>query len=329
MELSAQKFVGQIAYVAAASRPVTARLDLPRNRFIQKIYLRSRLVGDTDASLAPNEDNAAKFIKQVRLIANGNDPRIVAPLVDLHRYSSLRSGLALTNSLITTASQTGAVLGTTEAIISFTLHQGERNNALDPSALLPAHMFSSLVLEVDFDTDAAVGAASGDYLVTGGELTVHVKEASLNAEEIKKIGRFSRYYLSTFEKTVDATYAQFPGFQIEMAPGKIVRRVMFTRINNSVRTAGVSATPSGTYRIRVKDNRKDKDVLDGYWEDFVLQNKLKYGIAPDTGVVMLDLDEAGSLDARGLSKGQATIDSLNSSVTSVAKVRTLTEEILR
>ena len=66
--------VGSIAYASGA----TVALDLPRNRFISSVILRTTAIGDTASTVVADEDGIAKLVPTVRLIANGKDERVSA-----------------------------------------------------------------------------------------------------------------------------------------------------------------------------------------------------------------------------------------------------------
>ncbi len=313
--------VGAIAYASGA----TVALDLPRNRFISSVILRTTAIGDTAGSVTETENGLAALVPTVRLIANGKDERVSAELQDLYRYTKMRSqNTALLNSLLTTVSQTDVALGEVDAKIDFAPGQDPRTNKLDVRALLPAHMFASLRLEVTWGTNASLGTG---YTVDSGAMEVAIKEVSLSDAEIKAVSPFMAYYLTELQQTKTAAVGNY-GFEVNLPVGKIIRRFILTNIDNALRVAGVLATPSGLSAYRVRDTKRGNlDVIETSWEMSVAQDRQEYGITPDTGVTIVDLDSVGSLDARGYSQGQARLQANVDAPTGVSNVRLLLEEL--
>lgn len=329
MKFTGPKYTGKIT-IDTNTAGTTQRLVLPRDRFIQEVYLRLRLFGDSEAASDPHAigDNLARFVKQLKVTANGKDSRIAVPLIDLHRINKLDSKLALSNTMLADATLTNAQIGVCEAHIHFGLNQNPATNKRDISALLPAHVFSSLEIEVEFETLLNIEAAASDYTIDSGELAVSLREVDMTDEEVKKVGRFLRYHLTSFSKTVGETNEVYPGHTMDFPVGKVVRRSMLTRIDNGLRVDGAAypATKLGTWRYRIHDSNKDRDLMDVTWEESQMQDKIEYGIAPDTGVTMIDFGAQGGMDLRGYAKGQAAFQSLNVAVTGTANTRLTTEE---
>lgn len=328
MQVLAPKRVGSIPINAGGGG--TGTIDLPRDRFIQKIYGHLRIVGDTDASIAANEDNAARLVSSLRVVLNGDDTRISAPLIDLFHYSRQRSqNPGLVNSLIATVSQSGVVLGECDFVISFTAEQDERKNGLDLSALLPAHEASSLSIEVTFAGDDALGAA-GDYTVTGGEIEISIKEFALTPAEVAQViqpGRYWVYYLTGFTQNIAAASVNFDN-QLDPPVGKVIRRIMLTSIRAGVRIDGALAGGVGLFEYEVVDSRRgDIPIVRQSWGGSTLQDRMEYGIDPPTGVTIIDFVELGNLDTRGYAKGQVNIKFNNAAPSGVTQLRVLNEQL--
>ena len=290
--------------------------------------MRIDITGDTAGSGTTDEDLLAALLTQVRVIANGGDFRIAAPAADLWRYGKLRSQFALTNTLITAISQTDVELGVLEFSIDFTLGQNPRTNKLDLRALLPAHMFTSLVLEIDIGATSVLGTL---YTLDSGNVRITVEEVSLNGAEVKELvrpGRFFSYYLTAQEHTISAAAVNF-GFNVDLPVGKIIRKVMLTSIRNSLRVDGDDVALTGVHAFRVRDKRRgDVDLIENAWLMSQSQDRHQWGIAPDAGVTVADLDAVGSLDARGYTNGQVQVQANTQAPAGTTFLRTLVEEIV-
>ena len=326
MDILGPKRVGSIAVASGGGG--TGSLDLPRNRFIQKIYGHLRVVGDTDAAVTPDEDAIAALISSIRVVVNGDDARVSAPLIDLYHYTRQRSrNTGLQNSLLTTVSQSNVVIGECDFAITFATEQDEHLNAEDVSALLPAHEASSLSIEVNFAGAAALGTG---YTVDSGSLEISIKEFALTPEEVAEVivpGKYWVYYLTGFDNTIAAQSVNFDNV-VNPPIGKILRRTMLTSIRNGVRVNGVFDAQTGLYEYEFVDSRKgDIPVIRQSWDNSQLQDRLEYGIDPPTGITIADFVEIGNIDARGYSQGQIELKFNNQSPTGVTSLRILNEQL--
>lgn len=293
-------------------------LDIPRNRFIQRLILRLRVVGTNSIQSGPADDKIAAFISSLKLTVDGKDTRVSGSLAELHYFSTYTQGVLLQNNLVTTDGSSIEV-GVCEAVVHFGLNP---KNPFDTSGLLPAHMFTSLVLE--FSTTAAAVIASGGFTFVSATLEVSGIEADLSAAEIKAQGKFWAYYLTSKVKTIDAVYTMAAPQEISLPVGKIVRRIgVFTRLNSVRSDAQISE-----YAIR--DKRRDIDMLRSLWGTSRTQDRYELGLRYGdqvTGYTIVDLTRLGSLNLKGYAPDQVTFQQATTGTTATSDTKLLTEEV--
>ncbi len=286
----------------------TKSLKLPRDRFIQQIILRLKVTGNTDSSVTAANDGILAAIGALRITRGGN-PIFNLTGADLWRINQYQFGRVGLASLITTTSQTGATLGEAEFIIPFMLNPKNPN---DVKAVLPAHMFSSLDLYVDWGAAASPGTG---YTITSAELRVALKEVDLTKEELGALKRIFMVNYSYEEKTHDAAYTDYK-FQKDLPVGKILQEVFMTTIDNSVRNTGIMSA----FKVKGIDNEFVK------WDFTPSQNAdaAEFGFPSGnivTGFTAAKLSKMGAIDARGFSAGQLKVLANIGSPSSTSKTR--------
>ena len=316
MKLYGMQDVGTIDYTAST----TKKLALPRNRFLQAVYLYVKITGDTAGSVTADEEKAAALIKRVRIEAGQADNPLDLKGIDLWRFNKYNQGVVPRNSLSTTVSQSNITLGEYQAKMAFALSQ----NPLEATHLLPAHMLSSLDIVVDWGAAADLGTG---YTVDSVDAKVVVKEVDLTAEDLARLtsrGGLRGVYLTDREKNVDATYAAF-GLKTDLPVGRTITRMLLTVIDNSVR----NATLVTDYKVRREKPPKEDLWGPNPWDTGLVRDVYEQGLDEgdlDTGVSFLDFLTLGGLSGVGLKPGELQLQSTNGSPTATATVRVATQE---
>ena len=316
MKLYGMQDVGTIDYTAST----TKKMALPRNRFIQAVYLYVKITGDTAGTIVVDEEKAAALIKRVRIETGGMDNPLDLKGVDLWRFNKYNQGVVPRNSLISTVSQTDVTLGEYQAKMAFALSQ----NPLEATHLLPAHMLSSLDLVVDWNAAADLGTG---YTVDSVDAKVAVKEVDMTEEDLARLtkrGGLRGIYLTDREKNVAATNSAF-GFKLELPVGRMIARMLLTAIDNSVR----NATLVTDYKVRREKPPKEDLWGPNPWDTGLVRDVYEQGLDEgdlDTGVSFLDFLTLGGLSGVGLKPGELELQATNGSPTATATVRVATQE---
>ncbi len=306
-------------------------IDLPRNRFIQKIFLRLNLYGDTAGSVTAGADKAAKFISAVRLKLNGKDVPFSLSFTDLNRITRYIRGADVRNSLITTISQTGVLLGTAEAVIDL---RADFKNEKDVSCLLPAHALTGLTLE--FDTAAAADLGTGYTPASTGTLSsvdVSVKEVDLTEAEVNALSSRGQWPL---RRSLVAATLPSPGTVssynassaniLQLPIGEVIRRLWFHAVNNAL------ASDAFVSEYRVRDNRLGVNLVgEVKWADSQMQDSIEYGIDQSlivAGLTVADFESLGWVDATRMKKGDLELAALTVSATGTNNFRVVTESYI-
>jgi hypothetical protein len=295
---------------------MTGSVKIPRDRYIQKIEMRlSSNITDTGAS-GDNEDGILALLKNLRLVANGNDTRVQvygydAWLVDKYEY-----GTPNTNDAI------GSGAGTVNKYATICLDfSTDPRNPLDISALLPAQTFSSLWLYVDFGTRSDLWSTVGTSVINSASITVTLRECDLDANDLAKVGRLYKIVESTTTKPVDAVYGNYQ-WSFDLPVGNIVKRVMVVVKDN--------ATPSirsdailGAFMIKQQSPVK-VELIQSAWNEHQACNKREYEAETVIrGVNILNLAGMNLLETRGLKSGDIQFLGIT---TAVGSVRFITQE---
>lgn len=316
----------------------TESIDIPRDRFIQEIIL--RLVGTYDSTTAPTMIAEAGYsiIRQLRLIANGNDVLRAISGFNLHALNWFDlHGTVLENVLPNGASKA-------DEPWSFALIMPFKINPLDPfdvGALLPAMDFSSLRLYCDWGAVSDLASANVPTDIEGKtNLYLSLREAFITEEEaIALWGRdwegLIKNYITEVVKTIDATYGEFQ-FQHDLPTGMILRRTLLKVIVNSLRVnTGVTK-----YKISQESPVK-RDLLEREWYRSQIQDKAEYRVGSHwtdalavaqaitiDGISIMDYEKLPCIDATGLKKGDIKFKANTGAPTGTSNVTFLTEEFI-
>ena len=316
-----------LAWVAGSP---SKRLAIPRNRFIQKLHLYLKVTGNTAASVTPGEDNILALFKGIRLVKGGETIVNLAGK-DLAYMNAFEQSRFLTCYLITTVSQTGVTIGEADLVIPFMLDPQKDG---DFNALLPAHMLASLDLFIDWGDSSDLGTG---YTVTAASVKVTLKEVSLSAQDLSKLGSIWAVKYSATEKTIDAAYNNYL-LPVDLPTGKLIQKAYLMTYNNSVRSDAIIADPG----FKLYD--ADTEMVRIFWLDS--QHALcTYSYIPTcagsfpasgipvpgriTGFSSVGIERLSpmGIDATRYKAGDLRVGFNTGSPTSVAKIRLLTKEL--
>ena len=296
----------------------TKSIKIPRDRFIQKMILRLTVIGSTGTTVSAHEDAPMSLVKNIRLVANGKDVYQSAPMADLFYVDKYEYGTEPERFVQTgTSLPAGSDLG--RAVVYLDCGSLDAKDDFDVSSLLPAHMFSSLELFVDWGDSASLGSG---YTISSAKLTVTLREADLTADELREIGKMLRLFETFVEKTIDAEYRDYT-FAIDLPVGNQLRRSVITAIRGGVRSDAQILAFKVTQESPVR-----AEIMQSGWYESQAQDKLEYGVETVIrGVTIIDYEGLGGLDARDLKSGDIKFRANSVAPSGVTKVRLLTQEI--
>lgn len=302
----------------------TKSIKIPRDRFIQKIMLRLKLVGDT-GTVTPAEDAAAgAVIKAIRLVANGNDTKFYVSLPDLHYENWYEYGTRPDSYINTTNNQTDVEINRAQADICFMI---DRTNPYELPAMLPAHQLSSLELFIDWGTASDLGTGytiDASNAAGVSELEVSLRECDLTSADIRQVSPFMAIKESAIEKTIDAAYSDYT-FAVDLPVGGMLRKTALTAIRAGVR----SDTQVPKYMVK-QESPIRREILQATWEASQRQDKVEYGIESVlAGHTILDYGTIGrgGLDLRALKEGDVKFKCNTIAPSGTTKIRLVNQEI--
>ena len=273
----------------------TNTIKLPRDYYIQKILLHFELTY-TNGATAPTfvEDAPFTLINRLRLELAGYKN---VTLVDVTPKSYV--SLVTLDSQIAPYSDTLGTTASTQYTVDFSIPIDFRINKdddYDTSAVIPSFAFSSVELKID------VGTASD--LASANAPTIDSLKVTPMLVELVTDEEFStfEYYLVSRNVSISATGTQ----RFDLETGKILRRLLLlTKDSSGNRSNSIIndyAVLVGETPIRAKTKFKASRF----------QDRLEYGINPDTGVTILDFanynDVMNSLDLTNAKEGDVKLE---------------------
>lgn len=311
-----------------ASGSPSKQLQIPRNRFIQKLLLHLKVIGDTGGSPTPSVAGLLGAISQLRLVASG-ETILNASLADLAYSNAFTFSRFPMNYLIVDTGQSGVTLGEADIIIPF---MWKETDPSDVRGLLPAHMLPSLDLFADWN-DTGLGS---DYTITAATLAVTLKEIGLDQADLNRYGNPLRIKYSAMEKTIDASYGNFQ-FIVNPPVGKIIQYAFLHAIDNSLMDDAILADPgfvlkdADTQFIKKTWGQSQRDLAAwGYAPSgiggFGVGNPTP-GIIPGFSSVGIEDLSPGGLDCRGYKSADLQLGFCTGSPTPASKVRLFTKEL--
>jgi len=308
----------------------TQHIDIPKDRFIQEIILRLRGTVDTGAA-APvlHEDNPFSIIRQIRVVANGNDILRAISGANL-AYLNWFDFHGTLGERVRTPTATGQadVAFSCSLTLPFKL---DPRNVFDVGALLPAIHFSTLDLFVDWGVVADLATNTSDLK---GEMSVNLREAELTEGEAAELwgddwAGLVKQYLTETVKTVDAAYNEFK-FEVDLPTGMILRRSMIRATLNAVRSDNLIPKFKVSQESPVK-----RDLLERLWHESQLQDRNEYRVSAPLegdrtvrGMTILDYEKLPAIDATQLKKGDIKFKANTIAPTGTTNVTLITEEVI-
>jgi len=315
---------------AASVASKTKRADIPRDRWIQKIRERLIIQYDTKTTTPVlNEDNPMSFVNSLKVIAAGKDVLKSESFALRHYKCHYFYGTQPERTKTSTSTSQSNLKAYASCIYDFAL---DPNNPFDVSALLPAFGFSSLLHEAIFGADADV---SSYYSQDFGYVQPTLREVEMTDDEAKA------HFGSSWERLIKLYEVEQPaktlvaktdyGFQYDIEVGNIIRNFFLKVRDNSLRNDVLCSR----YRIR-QYSPKTLELVESDWMHSQITDKQEYGVENVDGAGVLVYkgltfvvpEELGFFDTRGLKTGDLKLELTVGSVTGVADLTVVQEEIV-
>ena len=286
----------------------TQQLDIPRDRWIRSIMLRGKFT-HTYGTAIPSVGayNFQQLFNKIRVVASGNDQLKAVEGYRLWTMNKYLHGTPMYYDLPTAGDST------TERNVYFMLHFAlNPANPFDYSALLPAHLLSSLDLYIDF-------GATASYISTTGTLTgtvyATVTEAYIDkGEEISLFGankeRLFKMYETEQVYAISAACSDYSQY-IDIPVGSRIKKIgIFTTTSSLYSDAVISK-----YRFR-QMSPIDMELFHSAWLESKQEDKIYYQLqeglwttvvgqdCTNVGFTLYDPEmKGGFLDTRGMKLG--------------------------
>jgi len=317
----------------------TVSIDLPRDKWIQKIMGRLVVNYDTGGAGSVAEDGVLNLIKQMKITADGDDARFGMALKRLRPTNCLDMGAPFELLDVTDINAAGKT-----AVATFEIafkHYPRVDD--DVSALLPAKYFGSLQYSVTFPPET-VGVAlevGADQTINTAVLTLTLKEYELSASEENQLYgrmttsnpiRFERnlaIYRNEETKTIDGAYADY-GFSVELPPGCFLLRSLIFANDAGARSDSIVTG------IKLRDAQELKDLKSEDWEALQARDKQEYGLALPleaasnrtlVGFGSFDYKEIQGVDMRGRKKGDVVLGFTTTTPTPISNLIMIHEKV--
>lgn len=290
------------------SASTTQSLQLPRDRWIRQIMLRTRFTHTYGTSIVAGTHNFHKIHTQIRVVASGNDQLKAVEGYRLWTMNKYLHGCAtMYDEPINSDS------GTTKDVY-FLLHFAlNPANPFDYSALLPAHLLSSLDLYVTFGSVTTYLGGAGTS--TTGVTYVTVTEAYIDRQEEDMLFGQNKEKLFKMYETeqvyaISAACADYSQY-IDVPVGSRIKKLgIFTETSSAYSDAVIAK-----YRVR-QMSPIDMELFHSEWLSSKQEDKLYYQLqegkwttvvgqdCTETGFTMYDPEfKSGFLDTRGMKLG--------------------------
>lgn len=295
----------RITLTGGASTTVTLQNGLPRDRWIRAIMLHTQIVeSNNSAGIATGLLN---FHKAIRVVASGNDTLKNVNGYRLWAVNKYEHGCQLPFDTIGSL-DTGLTKNA-----YFELHFAlNPKNPFDVSALLPAHLLSTLDLFIDLDALTTMGAG---FTLTSGYTEVTVTECYTAADEensikknLVKLYEVENVY-SSIPSAVVSDYSQY----IDLQTGVRIQKIgVFTQTSSAYSNGVVSK-----YEIR-QMSPVNTQLNHSEWYASQAEDKIFYGLTTnvatgyyeglETGFTIYDPEfKSGFLDTTGMKQGDIRI----------------------
>lgn len=285
----------------AASSTVQLQNGLPRDRWIRAIMLHTQIVESQSGT--PVTTGILNWHSAIRVVASGNDTLKNVNGYRLWSVNKYEHGTQLPFDTIGSL-DTGLTKNA-----YFELHFAlNPKNPFDVSALLPAHLLSTLDLFIDFGALTLMGST---FTLTSGTVEVTVTECYTTADEEAKIksGLVKLYETENTYSSIPSAIASDYSQYIDLQTGvKILKLGIFTQ-TSSAYSDGVI----GKYEIR-QMSPVNTQLDHSEWYASKSEDKIFYGLTTnvatgyyeglETGFTIYDpLFKQGVLDTTGMKQG--------------------------
>lgn len=295
----------------------TGSIDLPRDRYIRQLDIRL-VVNHTNAATAPTWIRNAPLgiMKELRLVANGNDNRVVIKPTDQYDINTFDfQGVPPRLTQYSTVSSTGDSIA--EFSIPFAF---EPLNPTDLAEVLEALEFSSLKLYVDFGAASDIASANAPTIVSVS-CQATLREVDLTSADLRSIGTHLIFKRTYEQQTISAAASDMT-FVKDIPVGAIIRRIPMFVVNNSLLSNALV-----TYYKVTQESPISREVLPKTaWEASRAQDQREYTVPnasmPD-GFTIMDF-EANPLNLKPpIKQGDIKFKATNIAPTGTAYIKWL------
>ena len=317
-------------------------IPIPRDRFIQRMAVRVTGCVDTDASVAPTlqEDNPLGIIKAIYVTANGNDTQRRLRGDRLWYLNSFRH--ATPPERVTTPIATGES-STEFAFNLFLDFMRDPRNPFDISAMMPAQVYSSLKLFIDWGTGTDLDT-NGKTTLVDATATVTLREGTMSNAEIRaaygrELQRLQKIYESEQTKTnVQNTNYQFT---MDLPVGHFINAIGVFAYDNTIRSDAIvntqfrlqqksplSVTLTQSDWMASQNYDKAEMNLDTILDIDVALTSVDLWNRPLRGLTIIDTEAQGGLDTRNMKSGDVQYQANIGAITGTSETVLVVQEIV-
>ncbi|AEA46692.1 hypothetical protein [Archaeoglobus veneficus] len=312
----AHKYLDEVTKLNADD---VATIKLPRDRFIRDVllYFTIKIANAGAADVAVTEDQILNLIKRIRVVAGGD-----VTFLEVNGYRKFLMNYLEFNTkpYVNIPSSIPAGGDATFEIELPLIFATNPVNEYDVSAVIPAHLTSSLNVYIDFGNPADIDA---NLSLASGQVDVTIKEVYTNkAEHDKILNNLQRVIELEVEKTVDEIKSNYT-FKVDLDVGNLIQKIGIFTYDG---TGNLSNSIISAYKIR-QNSPIDVDLEKITWKQSRAEDKRAYVLEsiPD-GMTIWDAQyRMGVLDTRGLKSGDVTFNA--NTLVSSGKVVLLHREI--
>lgn len=287
------------------TQSTTQSLRLPRDRFIRQIMIHGQFTNTVAAGAISY--GFQKLFTKIRVVASGNDQLVSVEGYRLWVMNKYMHGCPLDFDHPINGDSS------TTKDVYFMLHFAmNEKNPFDASALLPAHLLSSLDLYIDF---GAVATYIGTTPTTTGTVYVTVTECYMDKNESDSLyganlsGLLKRYE-SDQVYAISAAVSDYSQ-NIDVPVGnRILKMGIFTETSSAYSDAVISK-----YRLK-QMSPVDMEIHHSAWKESQQEDLISYQLgtgkwttvvgksAVEVGFTMYDpMQKSTFLDTRGMKQG--------------------------
>jgi hypothetical protein len=289
----------------------TVSILIPTDFDVQKTRLYMRLLGNISGAITPNPNGlkAANYIEVLTMNLDGTTVHFSGSGVDYFRKNKYAYGTGPINTLTTATTGTGVEIGVLDISLDSMI---DVNNSEDYTSII--NLFkksSSLTLTVKFATAAALG---NTITITGGELVATIKQADLTPKEVKMLSTPHLQLYDSIQEKPAAAATAFSFVFDNIPTGKMIKQIAIAVIDNGV--------PSDTLVTGMQMTVGGNPIKTWGFLQSKNSDKYEYGVETlETGYTILDFEDIGGLDLRGVDVKSAKLGFNVGSPTGTANIR--------